>query len=392
MIYYLQFRSSFPNVYVLVLLATPDNRTGIIRLLHSSRHHKSTHTMSLETMNDLMKKYKNWKSYVKFVKLVSEAGMEDETMFGEKQSIRDSARSLKKYGSISGGSRSPAALQSSDALIRHDVERTDTLQGLSLKYGCSMEQIRRVNRLLPTDSIFLRPFLMIPVPKDSPFYPKDPEAIIRPNTLAARAATSVVPGGASGSSNSIINNNNNNNNSISSEDNGYPLHDELQLVSPEEESRKNLEEFLGKIDSSIASTRKCIAEVQRNSDFVTSSQSDDNLFFSSSSGAASGSGSSSGYYSKPRAYSNASSSSSISSYQQYHYHLPGGSNSVVQPYGAGGSGTNNHHHNHPAHHKRQSSSGSAASDTSQLIVMTQGKRVQSSLQKLERQQDELFEL
>uniref|UniRef100_A0A182IS64 LysM domain-containing protein n=1 Tax=Anopheles atroparvus TaxID=41427 RepID=A0A182IS64_ANOAO len=348
--------------------------------------------MSLETMNDLMKKYKNWKSYVKFVKLVSDAGMEDETMFGEKQSIRDSARSLKKYGSISGGSRSPAALQSSDALIRHDVERTDTLQGLSLKYGCSMEQIRRVNRLLPTDTIFLRPFLMIPVPKESPFYPKDPDAIIRPNTLAARAATSVIPGGTSGGSHGNSNNNNNNNNhslSSSEDSNGYPPHEDSPLVSPEEESRKNLEDFLGKIDSSIASTRKCIAEVQRNSDFVTSSQSDDNLFFSS--GAASGSGSSSGYYSKPRAYSNASSSSSsISSYQQYHYHVPGGA-AGGQPYGAGASGTTNHQHHHQ-HHKRQSSSGSAASDTNQLIVMTQGKRVQSSLQKLERQQDELFEL
>ncbi|XP_053658031.1 lysM and putative peptidoglycan-binding domain-containing protein 1 [Anopheles marshallii] len=334
--------------------------------------------MSLETMSDLRKKYKNWRSYVKFVKLVSDAGMEDETMFGEKQSIRDSARSLKKYGSISGGSRSPAALQPTDALIRHDVERTDTLQGLALKYGCSMEQIRRVNRLLPTDTIFLRPFLMIPVSKDSPHYPKDPEAIIRPNALTSRMTSGSGGSAASGSGNSIISNNNN---SISSDGNGYSLSEESPLVSPEEESRKNLEEFLGKIDSSIASTRKCIAEVQRNSDFVTSSQSDDNLFFSSSSGGGvSGSGSS-GYYSKPRAYSNASSSSSISSYQQYHYHVPSGANSSQH---AGGSGTN--------HHKRQSSSGSAASDTNQLIVMTQGKRVQSSLQKLERQQDELFEL
>ncbi|XP_061504407.1 lysM and putative peptidoglycan-binding domain-containing protein 1 isoform X2 [Anopheles gambiae] len=305
--------------------------------------------------------------------------MEDETMFGEKQSIRDSARSLKKYGSISGGSRSPAALQPTDALIRHDVERTDTLQGLALKYGCSMEQIRRVNRLLPTDTIFLRPFLMVPVAKDSPHYPKDPEAIIRPNALTS--ASRMPSGGSASTSSSIISNNNN---SISSDGNGYSMGDESPLVSPEEESRKNLEEFLGKIDSSIASTRKCIAEVQRNSDFVTSSQSDDNLFFSSSSGGVGSGSGSSGYYSKPRAYSNASSSSSISSYQQYHYHVPGNS---AQHVGAGGSGANNHHH-----HKRQSSSGSAASDTNQLIVMTQGKRVQSSLQKLERQQDELFEL
>lgn len=333
-------------------------------------------------MNDLVQKYKNWKSYIKFVKLVSDgagsptngggtgfgaAAMEDETIFGEKQSIRDSARTLKKYGSISGssgnssgcgtssgGCRSPALLVT-EALIRHDVERTDTLQGIALKYGCSMEQVRRINRLLPTDTIFLRPFLMIPVEKDSPYYPTDPAAIIRPSSLggiipraslstpsSSTAATPVDPGIA-----------------------------EESAISPEEESRKNMEEFLGKIDSSIASTRKHIAESQRNSEFV-SSQSDDNIF---SSGA---SMNSSGYYSKPRAYSTASSSSSISSYQQYHY---GG--------GGGGGPSSSSSHNY---HKRQSSSGSTASDTSQLIVMTQGKRVQSSLQKLEKQQDELFEL
>lgn len=316
--------------------------------------------MSLDAMNELKQKYKNWKSYIKFVKLVSD-GMEDETIFGEKQSIRDSARALKKYGSISGGGsgsgggggscRSPAL--TSEALIRHDVDKTDTLQGIALKYGCSMEQIRRINRLLPTDTIFLRPFLMIPVDKDSPYYPKDPSAIIRPSSLSVRSATIAgCPAGSSACSTPID-----------------PGISEESAISPEEESRKNMEEFLGKIDSSIATTRKYIAESQRNSEFI-SSQSDDNIF---SSGA---SMNSSGYYSKPRAYSTASSSSSISSYQQYHFHTPSGT-------GGGASSS---------HHKRQSSSGSAASDTSQLIVMTQGKRVQSSLQKLEKQQDELFEL
>ncbi|KXJ72027.1 hypothetical protein RP20_CCG019113 [Aedes albopictus] len=322
--------------------------------------------MSIDTMNELKQKYKNWKSYIKFVKLVSD-GMEDETIFGEKQSIRDSARALKKYGSISGGggsgsgcgggSRSPAL--SSEALIRHDVDKTDTLQGIALKYGCSMEQIRRINRLLPTDTIFLRPFLMIPVDKDSPYYPKDPSAIIRPSSLSVRSATIA---GCPPSSSSAC--------STPMDPVGIS---EENAISPEEESRKNMEEFLGKIDSSIATTRKYIAESQRNSEFG-SSQSDDNIF---SSGA---SMNSSGYYSKPRAYSTASSSSSISSYQQYHFHGSSGT-------GGGGGGASSSHH-----HKRQSSSGSAASDTSQLIVMTQGKRVQSSLQKLEKQQDELFEL
>lgn len=348
----------------------------VVCLEFRAQNHTST-TMSLDTMNDLVQKYKNWKSYIKFVKLVSDGAgsptngsgfggaMEDETIFGEKQSIRDSARTLKKYGSISGssgsgscgtssggGSRSPALL-ATEALIRHDVERTDTLQGIALKYGCSMEQIRRINRLLPTDTIFLRPFLMIPVEKDSPYYPTDPAAIIRPSSLGG-----IIPRASlSTPSSSTV---------ATPVDPGIA---EESAISPEEESRKNMEEFLGKIDSSIASTRKHIAESQRNSEFV-SSQSDDNIF---SSGA---SMNSSGYYSKPRAYSTASSSSSISSYQQYHY-------------GGGGGGPSSSSHNY---HKRQSSSGSTASDTSQLIVMTQGKRVQSSIQKLEKQQDELFEL
>lgn len=95
-----------------------------------------------------------------FVKLVSD-GMEDETIFGEKQSIRDSARALKKYGSISGGGsgsgggggscRSPAL--TSEALIRHDVDKTDTLQGIALKYGCSVSNFFKLFLFCPSSFI-----------------------------------------------------------------------------------------------------------------------------------------------------------------------------------------------------------------------------------------------
>ena len=52
--------------------------------------------------------------------------------FNEKQSIRDSTKSLKKYGSTCNHVRN------SEILIRHEVEKTDTLQGISLKYGCTV--------------------------------------------------------------------------------------------------------------------------------------------------------------------------------------------------------------------------------------------------------------
>lgn len=53
-------------------------------------------------------------------------------MFNEKQSIRDSARSLKKYGSTCNHVRN------NEILIKHEVEKTDTLQGIALKYGCTV--------------------------------------------------------------------------------------------------------------------------------------------------------------------------------------------------------------------------------------------------------------
>lgn len=202
-----------------------------------------------------------------------------------------------------------------------------------------MEQIRRANRLLVTDSIFLRQFLMIPVDKESPYYPKDDA---RPHSLPPRAASTAGL---------ISNTDDKRNNNKSMNDVSSPA------ITPEEESRKTMEEFLGKIDSSIATSKKYIAESQKNSEFLNTSHSDDNIFSQSSSHF--GSSNSNSNYSN-RAPS--SSSSSTSSYQNY------------------------------SQHYRQNSTGNTTSDTVNLIVMTQGRKIQNSLQRLEKQQDEFFEL
>nr|XP_033779986.1 lysM and putative peptidoglycan-binding domain-containing protein 1 [Geotrypetes seraphini] len=46
---------------------------------------------------------------------------------------------------------------------RHQLQPGDTLQGLALKYGVTMEQIKRANRLYTGDSIFLKKTLYIPI-------------------------------------------------------------------------------------------------------------------------------------------------------------------------------------------------------------------------------------
>ncbi|KAG4074267.1 hypothetical protein HA402_008676 [Bradysia odoriphaga] len=254
-------------------------------------------------MDYIIKLYKDWRLHSEFKEIVSE--MEDDYFFTEKHSIRESARSLKKYGSTCNHVRNELLL------IRHELEKTDTLQGIALKYGCTTEQIRRANRLFAQDSLFLRQFLMIPVDKDSPYYPKED----RPQSL---------PTGSS------------NNARMADMQTNSPNSQSMTVLSPEEENRKDIDEFMGKIDSTLAQTKKYVAKSQNSFDFVP--PSDENLFTTNH-----------------RHFATSPSTSSTSS----------------------------------RHHTRNSSSGS---DTIQLLTMTSGRRVQNSLQRLEKQQDEFFEL
>ncbi|XP_074385184.1 lysM and putative peptidoglycan-binding domain-containing protein 1 isoform X2 [Zonotrichia albicollis] len=50
----------------------------------------------------------------------------------------------------------------------HRLQPGDTLQGLALRYGVTMEQIQRANRLYSSDSIFLRATLLIPGQRHGP--------------------------------------------------------------------------------------------------------------------------------------------------------------------------------------------------------------------------------
>ncbi|XP_061633796.1 lysM and putative peptidoglycan-binding domain-containing protein 1 [Phyllopteryx taeniolatus] len=69
-------------------------------------------------------------------------------------------RSSRSYGSLVRSNLSPVRRRH----VEHRIQPGETLQGLALKYGVTMEQIKRVNRLYTNDSIFLKKSLTIPVP------------------------------------------------------------------------------------------------------------------------------------------------------------------------------------------------------------------------------------
>uniref|UniRef100_A0A8C8SX06 LysM and putative peptidoglycan-binding domain-containing protein 1 n=1 Tax=Pelusios castaneus TaxID=367368 RepID=A0A8C8SX06_9SAUR len=65
----------------------------------------------------------------------------------------------RSYGSLVKSMHSPVR----ERRVEHHLEPGDTLPGLALKYGVTMEQIKRANRLYTSDSIFLKSTLHIPV-------------------------------------------------------------------------------------------------------------------------------------------------------------------------------------------------------------------------------------
>ncbi|XP_013135774.1 PREDICTED: lysM and putative peptidoglycan-binding domain-containing protein 2 [Papilio polytes] len=157
--------------------------------------------------------------------------MEEDRLFDERISIRDSARPLKKYGSTCNH------MKRNEEYIKHVMSKGDTLQGIALKYGVTMEKIRRANRLFATDSLFLREYLLIPVTRDSPFY-ENGERVTEPSMPLHRASMSDM--------------------SRQSRD--------FSPGSPDE--KKSFDNFLNRLDSSLADIKKHVEKSKENSEFV----------------------------------------------------------------------------------------------------------------------------
>ncbi|XP_029354933.1 lysM and putative peptidoglycan-binding domain-containing protein 2 [Echeneis naucrates] len=79
------------------------------------------------------------------------------------ESESELSQSLARTKIRSYGSTASVTASLGEKFIEHRVTDTDTLQGIALKYGVTMEQIKRANKLFSNDCIFLRNSLNIPV-------------------------------------------------------------------------------------------------------------------------------------------------------------------------------------------------------------------------------------
>lgn len=282
----------------------------------------------------------------------------------EKRYIGGFAKSLKKYGSTCNH------MKPQERLIKHIVDKTDTLQGIALKYGVTMEQIRRVNRLWATDSLFLRENLLIPTATFSP----GQDDLASPESEAC-ANSPLSPSDFSALS--------------SSEDISSPILRECDAANlgKSKDSQENVKsccissdeksvlQFLGDIDNSIAHTKSMVKRIQGASNF---GEDEDSTL-----GLPAG---------RRRPLH--------SRFHQNHQ------SSIVQQRPSGAS-KSNHNNNHLSNDKKVLYANEAAHgltgggyqgiyqgapESLPPVVMTQGKKVRSSIQRMEQEADEMFEL
>ncbi|XP_030614001.1 lysM and putative peptidoglycan-binding domain-containing protein 2 [Archocentrus centrarchus] len=85
------------------------------------------------------------------------------------ESESELSQSLARTKIRSYGSTASVTASLGEKYIEHRVTDSDTLQGIALKYGVTMEQIKRANKLFSNDCIFLRNSLNIPVVSEKRF-------------------------------------------------------------------------------------------------------------------------------------------------------------------------------------------------------------------------------
>ncbi|XP_076851471.1 lysM and putative peptidoglycan-binding domain-containing protein 2 [Brachyhypopomus gauderio] len=84
------------------------------------------------------------------------------------ESESELSQSLARTKTRSYGSTASVTATLGEKYIEHRVADGDTLQGIALKYGVTMEQIKRANKLFSSDCVFMRHSLNIPVQLEKP--------------------------------------------------------------------------------------------------------------------------------------------------------------------------------------------------------------------------------
>ncbi|XP_045183125.1 lysM and putative peptidoglycan-binding domain-containing protein 2-like isoform X2 [Mercenaria mercenaria] len=99
----------------------------------------------------------------------------------ERKLFGNIARNQTKYGSTT------KPMPKFTKYVKHTISRIDTLQGIALKYGATVEQIKRENKLWTNDSLFLREYLYIPVTSENSYMVQDDWELLSSDEVRSRS-------------------------------------------------------------------------------------------------------------------------------------------------------------------------------------------------------------
>ncbi|XP_062599131.1 lysM and putative peptidoglycan-binding domain-containing protein 1-like [Saccostrea cucullata] len=169
--------------------------------------------------------------------------MADDCSGTESQLLGKFVEQQTKYGTAT------RLVAKSSLLVKHRVSQSDTLMGIALKYGSSVEQIKRENKLWTNDSLFLREHLLIPITNEfASDLPKNCEVIEVDNTLRSRSSSSGL----------------NSNNPITESESESTDTMKIEKNKSEKELDTSGQDFLSKFDNSFAVLKSNVKKMEQN--------------------------------------------------------------------------------------------------------------------------------
>ncbi|XP_069103371.1 lysM and putative peptidoglycan-binding domain-containing protein 1-like isoform X2 [Argopecten irradians] len=172
----------------------------------------------------------------------------------EKQFLGKFVQKQTKYGTTT------KLAPKSTTFIKHKISEKDTMMGIALKYGITVEQLKRENTLWTNDSLFLREHLLVPVarediatlPDDFEVVDIDPRSRSRSGSQMSNSSRKSTESGEHGDSAS----------------NGVSV-----------ETKSSALDFLNKYDSDIAKLKSNMEKMESNTRSITKEESDNPLTF-----------------------------------------------------------------------------------------------------------------
>ncbi|XP_052231146.1 lysM and putative peptidoglycan-binding domain-containing protein 2-like isoform X2 [Dreissena polymorpha] len=174
-----------------------------------------------------------------------------ENVSSERKLFGEVVRNTHKYGSTT----KPQPHHSK--YVKHFISRVDTLQGIALKYGTTVEQIKRDNKLWTNDSLFLREHLFIPITNENNHLVTDDCQILSYEEVRPRSNSENVTCGATGTD-------------VSSPTRDKSHSDKNSCVATESKaanSENNITgvDFFSKYDNSIAVIKSKVEKLEKES-------------------------------------------------------------------------------------------------------------------------------